>query len=674
MLERLREAFLTIYLLCIPLLGGVRTRSSLARIDEIVADCTHSLSDLDVLGATYRETAVSFTRIQRGIAELRGFRLFRLDVQHHVDDDPFVSDRMFDTVGVFTLDTKVYDLLYRLGIPVWLVVKQLPAGVISSHVVATIPWEQRVENTPLDYTPYALDSHGRKCMNRYDTSPPRYGPERQPARTERDVRRLPAPRVQESRGRSASPRRENSRPEGSAGSHGGRDTHGRGGRAQIVPRHVFHGNRRVKGGAIHPDAPRAWVKRAYITDPGYQADDNASRPTWIPDWPEWLRGIAASVDRGVEREWHLSTAAEAVPQWPFHKKQVHALPPFNLFIKSENRLRFTFPIWVAFRDFWLGRLVRGECEGLETLLWRKILDGKYVAETPPSEVIRARAPKSDAGRQKHEQSQGSQQRIAAVAQHTEHDVSIQQDARDLEGADVAEATRAHVRVLREQIEAALEHNVRPAFGHEDEGEELGANEAGREYEEEEEEGEIAPSGDPVYGFYEPPKSGYDLEDFVVHRKRVDRSALAKEDVRAFLIWEIQEASFRFQVRQLDRHVLKSIKQWNSAVEKERWALWPKIWGGIDGFVPSSVKTPGQTHPDARVRLSCVYHLWKMVSIWPRCSEVPNLRNRTVNKGLNLAELVDMEQAVWKFYAQTFYDYFGYLPTIPTCMPPNPFVE
>ncbi|EJD34324.1 hypothetical protein AURDEDRAFT_117655 [Auricularia subglabra TFB-10046 SS5] len=300
------------------------------------------------------------------------------------------------------------------------------------------------------------------------------------------------------------------------------------------------------------------------------------------------------------------------------------------------------------------------------VVWRKVVDGKYTMQSSLLEWIRARRPASQSSpcSPRPPPLSTTQPPRSTVPEQLPEDIARAEDM----------ATRERVKLLREQVEVALAEDVGQGGEASRDGAAAEGPENATEVDELEEEGEVGPDPDPVFGFHEPPPTGYDLKDFVVHRKRLHRDDLTKDDVRSFLIWEIQEATFRFQVRQLDKHVLKSSRQWSAGVEKERRALWPKIWGGLDGFVPSGIKTPAQTDPGRRVRLAAVYHLWKMVSKWPRCSEVPNLRNRSVDKGLSLEELGEIEQAVWKFYAQTFLDYFGFLPTIPTCMPRNPFIE
>lgn len=379
-------------------------------------------------------------------------------------------------------------------------------------------------------------------------------------------------------------------------------------------------------------------------------------PNWLPAVPEWLRYVAGSVDRSVEREQRLCgrDIADPVPQWVFAKQhQTHAMPPFHLFTKSENRLKFTFPIWVALRDFWIRRVIQGETDGLDATTWRKVLDNKHRIAPALESWFQERA----------EAKAETAQRRTAVSNTNSRDA-----ARD--SAHLAE-TRKRLEVLMQRLDEVTKAGGNGMVGLEEEVEDelhgLMAKEDGEMMSADSRGG---PEPDPVYGLHEPPKLAY-IEEFLVLGKRLTREDFARPDMRAYLVWEVQEATFRFQIRQLDTHLLKTKDE---RVTMERKELWKRIWGGQDGFVPSGNKSPSQTDPEPGKRLSSVYHFWTLVSTWPRYHEVPNLRTRTMHEGLRLTDLAEIEEAVWKFYAQTFFDYFGILPTIPTCMPHNPFLE
>ncbi|EJD39354.1 hypothetical protein AURDEDRAFT_171547 [Auricularia subglabra TFB-10046 SS5] len=182
----------------------------------------------------------------------------------------------------------------------------------------------------------------------------------------------------------------------------------------------------------------------------------------------------------------------------------------------------------------------------------------------------------------------------------------------------------------------------------------------------------APPPDPVYGYAPKLPNGHEISEFVIRHHVLPLSDLARAEVRAFLIWELEEAGFRFQLRRLDTHILKSMKIWTEEIQTQRDAIIQQCWGGSDGFVPSGMAIPVHTNPDQRERVASIYNFWKVVRAWPRVRDVPNLRRYTQHKGLSMEQLLEVENEVWKFYAQTFYDYFGILPTLPKLMPPNPF--
>lgn len=144
--------------------------------------------------------------------------------------------------------------------------------------------------------------------------------------------------------------------------------------------------------------------------------------------------------------------------------------------------------------------------------------------------------------------------------------------------------------------------------------------------------------------------------------------------RAYLVWEVQEATFRFQLRALDVRVLKSMLKWTDEMKTARESLWPKCWGGLESFVPGGVVVPVQTHELITMRLSTVYSMLQLVREWPRTSQLPQLQDFTSRpEGLTLGNLLEVEAIVWKFYAQTYFDYFALVPQIPATMPSNPLL-
>ncbi|EJD41649.1 hypothetical protein AURDEDRAFT_169307 [Auricularia subglabra TFB-10046 SS5] len=168
----------------------------------------------------------------------------------------------------------------------------------------------------------------------------------------------------------------------------------------------------------------------------------------------------------------------------------------------------------------------------------------------------------------------------------------------------------------------------------------------------------APPPDPVYGYHAQIPNGQHSTHFVIRQQRLSKEDLIRIDIRAFLIWEIAETEFRFQLRRIDTYVLKSLGVWGSDVEMQRNVLLMKVWGAEDGFVPSGVSVPTHTDAEPHRRLASIYNFWNLIRAWPRCREVPNLAHHMAREGVSQEQLLRIEQDVWKFFAQTYLDYFG----------------
>ncbi|EJD34831.1 hypothetical protein AURDEDRAFT_176121 [Auricularia subglabra TFB-10046 SS5] len=378
LLCRLDLMFHEIYVKTLPFLKSARTRLLVPA--TMITECMRLLSDLRVLTPTFKDSATMVTRIQRGISELRAFRLFRLDVQHHVGDQSFVSDRVFNYVGVFTSDRAMTDLLHRLGVPVWLVVSGLPRGFQAQPPV---PFSKLVETKPLNQLDeYHTDWAGRRQRNR-DASPPSYS-----APSATDPHAVPQARTSQRRSRSPPRTRYASTEQGgsSSGPLSRRSRSPGASRGQAlpvstVPRYILHEQPRLKDSATrkHPDAPPSWRPRDWVTDPGHQAAQGLKVPIWVPQLPQWLLDVAASVDRSVTREWRLcaNDCIHPVPQDVFNRPLSYCMPPLHLLLKHEKRFQYVFAAWAALRDFWLRRLSDGDECALSATIWRKILDDKY---------------------------------------------------------------------------------------------------------------------------------------------------------------------------------------------------------------------------------------------------------------------------------------------------------
>ncbi|EJD46637.1 hypothetical protein AURDEDRAFT_164459 [Auricularia subglabra TFB-10046 SS5] len=809
LLCRLDLAFHEIYVKALPFLKSARTR--LLVPTTMITECTRLLSDLRVLTSTFNDSATMVTRVQRGIAELRAFRLFRLDVQHHVSDQTFVSDRIFNYVGVFTSDRAMTDLLHRLGVPVWLLVSGLPPGFLAQPPV---PFAKYVKTKPLNQLDqYHTDCVGRRHRNR-EASPPTYS-----APSEDDPHAVP--RARTSRRRSRSPPRVHQSSSDHRGLSSGASSRrarspgpsrGQPPAVSVVPRYVLHEQPRYNDPKTHrhPDAPESWRPRDWVTDPGHQAAQGFELPSWVPELPVWLRDVAASVDRSVTREWRLcaTDCIHPVPQDIFNRPLAYSMPPMHLLLKHEKRFKYVSAAWAALRDFWLRKLSDGDDCALSATLWRKILDDKYNISKELAAWIEKNRPQgvshptaaAHAPAQSTAQRQENETHISALRIEIRHaqladatassDTSLAppytrlgQPGEDLVVTKSRETAQPEnwsgllpqleifcemeprrMRLLDERgytelragyarwdeywdydekriilfdersrvphelavpvdcevllNEGALTWHLSPS---DDEGlaqpsravwratGRIATDSAGalialhapRLVPQTTPSGasnapsqsgttsggagdprgtlslksqDSAPPPDPVYGYHAQLPNGQKSTHFVIRQQRLTKDDLVRTDIRAFLIWEIAETEFRFQLRRTDTHVLKSLGLWSPDVEKQRNGLLMKVWGGEDGFVPSGMSAPAHTDAEPRRRLASIYNFWNLIRAWPRCSEVPNLAHYMARKGVSQEKLLRIESDVWKFYAQTYFDYFGVLPSLPRCMPENPFLS
>ncbi|EJD54867.1 hypothetical protein AURDEDRAFT_179912 [Auricularia subglabra TFB-10046 SS5] len=822
LLSRLEESFYDIHLRVLPLLSRARTRLLLPT--STIRECTCLLSDLRSLTSTFRESARLTTRIQRGIAELLAFRLFRLDVEHHVPDQQFVSDRMFNYIGVFTADDAIVNLFHRLGVPVFLLLRGLPRTISPVSVVQPVAWNSVVETSCLESlekevvhladcttsgrnfsTPGLLGSEApahvtpaARSGRRRSPSPPRrgHGNTLSQGAYQRDSSR-----------RSCSPARLSqsgtSRPE--IPSHPRSPE-----RISQHPRYIPHERPRIKEvkKRQHPDAPEHWRPRSWATDPGNQTSLDFKLPEWSPKLPPWLVTVASSVDRSVTREWRLSApdTPHAVPQEIFTQPLEYILPPIHLLLKHEKRFLYVIKSWLALRDFWLRRIMEDGSCSLNAGTWRRVLDDKYhttkeLALWIELQSARRSAEKGDDSvlvpeRMSLSQRGDAQQRISSLSAKLRDELTHRQTSRvgdsvtggysrarepgedlpapssrdvvepeawktQVPGLDVFFEARPRCMVLMDQATYTT-ISSEPTQYHEywdyEAGRVLLFDRASRVPDEESavEEGEIllrdailtwhrslddesgvcapsramwkataslvtddvgkvvvssapkstepvppvnrideerrapaattglelsqggrplvAPPADPVYGYHPELPNGHRTTRFVVRNQVLTPDDLDRPEVRAFLIWELEEAGFRFELRRTDTWVLRSMGLWSREVQTQREALIQRCWGGNDGFVPSGMGVPALTDTDPRKRVAATRNFWELVRAWPRAREVAQLRAFTGYEDLSHDHFLQLEREIWKFYAQTFYDYFGILPTLPKLMPPNPFID
>ncbi|KZV91245.1 hypothetical protein EXIGLDRAFT_770039 [Exidia glandulosa HHB12029] len=816
--SRLREAFYAIYNLVIPLFAEARTKHLLPK--RTISECTKLLAEFQTVAAAFKDSALNVTRVQRGIAELRGFYRFRMDCRYHVQHPYFVSDVLYDYVGVFVTDVHLCSLLHRLGVPVWLVLDRIPKDVSLLSQPPT-PCSDWVEMHLLDAV--QLPARGRAL----------------------------AVRSSQIRARSRSPLSERSK--------------------------------RVARSPTSASASNMWIKRNFIADPQMQVgqavkNGQVELPEWAPDPLPWLFDICSLVDTTEERQRRLCAVdvEYAVPQSIFLRGPLYLMPPVHIFYKKNAiASEIAFRCWASLDTFWVSRVTQEDEStlgpGLSSPTWRSYMENKYKPRTTVTaanlNVIESSA-SSNAGQTSREPAAGASTSATITqapkpAASSESETSLERRASQLESeiqnALIAAAyesdddsddddgmpamfnadeprvyyTRDPVPGERpftpeEQRDSVLPSNwentmldffveedsrrmtkasqkrkkeVRFSRGwdkfddfenrrrlffmrssrvasefpqggerriaanvltwHRDPNDEVGraypskyiwpvgiprskkraaeklayvvtADEAvadgipfeliGKTKQEVEEEMlkrgawtvettwpsrraekataalvqqaqtadqpepaqaqtqapapvlELEP--DPIFGTHAPVPSGRGLSEFRFGSHVVTAEDLKKVEYRKFILWRIQEASFRFQLRTLDMYVLKSMGVWDDDVAAERARLWPQCWGrGSESFVPRGDVEPLLSRDSNPVdRFLGLIAFSRLVHSWPRAETYKSIQQytRLGGEGLQEDQIPVVERSLWRLYAQTYYDYFGLMPTLPAKMPPNPF--
>ncbi|KZV89488.1 hypothetical protein EXIGLDRAFT_695577 [Exidia glandulosa HHB12029] len=130
--------------------------------------------------------------------------------------------------------------------------------------------------------------------------------------------------------------------------------------------------------------------------------------------------------------------------------------------------------------------------------------------------------------------------------------------------------------------------------------------------------------------YDPPLPPRNQNEFKVGQHVVTRQQL-ETDTRyaAWFIWEIQEATFRSQMRDLDRHVLQAMDAWNDETAAERETIWQDCWGGKwegASLVPSyDMAPPLLDSKNFLRRAGALVRFHRLVSAWPRSQEVKSTK-------------------------------------------------
>ncbi|KZV98183.1 hypothetical protein EXIGLDRAFT_763677 [Exidia glandulosa HHB12029] len=784
-LSRLREAFHAIHKLVLPLFAEARTKHLLPK--RTISECMALLSEFQTVAAAFKASALNVTRVQRGIAELRGFYRFRMDCRYHVQNGYFVSEVINHYVGVYTTDRHISSLLHRLGVPVFLVFDAIPKGV-SIEVLSQPPtsWGLWVETRLLDavHLPPETDSSRSltnigKRVKQFNTDPQmqvgrakvqvemaEWVPDALPwladicatvDTSEDRQRRLCAPDVEY-------PVPQSFFTQGSL--------------YIMPPVHLFY-KKNPKASEIvftcWGSIDTFWTSRVSGDDP--TLGNGLSAPTWrtFLDMKYKPRDIPANVtvattedsenanttatsneagvDRTTSRWGHLGKATRVSkpavsesesslehrasqledetyralliaahesddesdddepamynanelriyytrpaarderpllseeqrhtarpPNWDVTRLEYYVEEDSRRMTKaSENRkglVRFS-NCWDRFDDYENKRRLffmrssrvasefpeggeRRIAEGV--LTWHRDREDN-VGRAHPSQYIWP-----------FERPQAELRSHERALEHAPYLLTPDQAIAD--GIPVELIGKSMREIEREMINRALwtKETMWPSARKEIAVPMHPAPTATVARPEPVTATQREP--DPIYGTHAPLPYGRAVSEFRFGTHVVTAEDLKKVEYRKFILWRIQEATFRFQLRRLDMYVLKAMGVWDD-VAGDRATLWLKCWGrGSESFVPGGDVEPLLSRENPMDRFLGLTALSKIVHSWPRSESFRSMHEYLHRPlGLYEAQVPIVERDLWRLYAQTHFDYFGLMPTLPAKMPPNPF--
>lgn len=135
-----------------------------------------------------------------------------------------------------------------------------------------------------------------------------------------------------------------------------------------------------------------------------------------------------------------------------------------------------------------------------------------------------------------------------------------------------------------------------------------------------------------------------------------------------VLWELSELNFRFELQALDRRASASTSDEDV---HERQEMVNSCFPAAPSIIVAEVKhaTQGLGSPDWRERLPILLRLRALMRDWrgmkPTPLLLPDLDNLDMYK---LEDVRILEDAVARFYTQSFYNFFGRAAVIPTTLP------
>jgi hypothetical protein len=103
---------------------------------DTLSDMKAALMHLKRLSVSWREFVEIVATLQQGILEIRGFILFRQDVESKYRRNPhFIATSLQCVRGAITRHRWIFELLRRLGVPVWIIRSESPEWAHRNRAV-----------------------------------------------------------------------------------------------------------------------------------------------------------------------------------------------------------------------------------------------------------------------------------------------------------------------------------------------------------------------------------------------------------------------------------------------------------------------------------------------------------------------------------------------------------
>jgi len=139
----------------------------------------------------------------------------------------------------------------------------------------------------------------------------------------------------------------------------------------------------------------------------------------------------------------------------------------------------------------------------------------------------------------------------------------------------------------------------------------------------------------------------------------------------YACWEVREARFRSGLLQLT-HYISVLQESPEDESVNRLALAAEIWAGdFEGndVVPARAAQNPLVSNDGATRHAAILRFGRFMCAWPFYEEkllplVKLAEQERLPLTLREQDEVSLETGTWRFYMQTYYDYFRHAPTLP----------